>query len=374
MREDDLTKHRIHTPRDARPRSRQRGAIAVSMSLFSLALCGAALSLLAEVANIRKLFDRGTANGSAIEAAETGAVRRDVEAKRAGTKAGSATRHVAAAIGRVATSRSPSTWAWIGFPTLTAAILLALLRAMARRRKEERRLLDLDATGSLQVGEWDGDDDSVERNFVVELASLGLHAEGLTAAGIRSHQVGRVIDGARRWLQRNAAQRRELDSEHLIAVSNRDRLKRLVDAGVARPEEEAELSEAIVEVEANRAEREAARRALFDTATASLPSDAKATLERILGNQEGSLLPAHYLVVDRADEEWERLAEALLAERRARKSGTELSPFHQDYLEDARSDVAVWNARVNLVESLGDVTSAWELAVSNGRTETSVAG
>jgi hypothetical protein len=65
-----------HASRRART---QRGAIAVTATFFALALCGIAVTLFAEVASEKKLFDRGESNLRAFEAAETGLVLAEEE-------------------------------------------------------------------------------------------------------------------------------------------------------------------------------------------------------------------------------------------------------------------------------------------------------
>jgi len=264
-------------------------------------------------------------------------------------------------------------WAWLGILPVVAAILLVLRRSMAKRGEEMDDPVDVDPTGPLPVVESERGEDSDEKKLVAELSGLGLHAEGLAAAGIRAREVARVIHGTRLWLERNAMRTHDIDARHADATARRDQMKRMADGRATSPVEAAALSEAIARVDAISAERAAARDELLEAATAALTSESKATLARIMTNQRGRSLPVHYLVVDRTDEEWERLGESLLAEQRAKRTRRRLAPPIEKHLGEVRSDLAVWDARCNLNQSLGDVTIAWEEAVSRRRPAATVA-
>ena len=279
----------------------------------------------------------------------------------------------AAAINPVA-SGFPSTWAWLGVLLVTASILLLLRRSMAKRREEAENPVDVERTEPLPIGEWDGGEDPADRRLAVELAGSGLHPEGLAAAGVRARQVARVIHGARLWLERNSTLLFDIDSRHADATARRDQMKRMLDGRTEGRVEATAVSEAVAAVDAISAERAAARYALFDAATAALTSDTKATLARIMVNQGRRRLPVHFLVVDRTDEDWDRLGEALLAEHRVKGTKRGLAPPIQKFLGEVLSDLAVWNARRNLNQSLDEVMLAWVQAVSPRRPAITASG
>lgn len=263
---------------------------------------------------------------------------------------------------------------WLGVLLVTAAILLLLRRSMAKRREEAENPVDVERTVPHPIGDWDAAEDPADRRLAVELAGSGLHPEGLAAAGVRARQVARVIHGARLWLERNSTRLFDIDSRHADATARRDQMKRMLDGRTEGLVETTAVSEAVAAVDAISAERAEARHALFDAATAALTSDTKATLARIMVNQERRRLPVHFLVVDRTDEEWDRLGEALLAEHRVKGTKRELAPPIQKYLGEVFSDLAVWNARRNLNQSLDEVMFAWEQAVSPRRLAITASG
>jgi hypothetical protein len=270
-----------------------------------------------------------------------------------------------------ATPRFP--WAWFGILPVVAALLFVLRRSLAKRGEERDDPVDVDPTGPLPNVEAERREDPDEKNLVAELSGLGLHAEGLAAAGVRAREVARVVHGTRLWLESNRMLLHDVAARHADATARRDQMKRMADGRATSPVETVALSEAIAKVDAISAERAAARDELYEAATAALMSESKATLARIRTNQRGRRLPVHYLVVDRTDEEWKRLGESLLAEQQAKRTRRGLAAPIAKHLGEVRSDLAVWDARCNLNQSLGDVTLAWEEAVSRRRPAATIA-
>jgi hypothetical protein len=108
---------------------------------------------------------------------------------------------------------------------------------------------------------------------------------------------------------------------------------------------------------------------MFDAATAALSSDSKATLLRIRENRLRHALPVHYLVIERTDEEWSRLADVLEYEAAATRRKEGLAADVLAFLEDVRSDLAVRHARRNVSELLDGVFEAWENAFATPSSE-----
>jgi HEAT repeat protein len=311
-----------------------------------------------------------SSGGATHAGAPGGAVWLDLDAKRKRARSAASAAAAAGAPASALRFGSPSGWSftWIGYPLVAVAIGLGFLIALRRQGRPDAKdakptwsdvPLAEDGAGSRGSGAH------LEAPLVAELRRVAINPGSLAVAEVKPGAVGAVVHAANRWLEQNFERMRSLESRVLVARARRDELQRLVQCELARPDEFAELEQAVARCVALEPELAAADQELFDAATATLSNESKATLGRIRANQARGALPAEYLVVERSDEDRVRLDEALRAEAEVkRRKRKKLEPGLSNRLKRARSDLAVWHAHVNRDERIEEVTAAWERAIA----------
>ena len=289
----------------------------------------------------------------------------NLDEKRARARQTSSVKETIAAIARALPQPSPAWWGWLGIPFLAGIVGVLQVRSVRRRRKSAR-----DAWRTAQyvrqlAGAPDASGFADDPDLARELAGHGLHPEGLAAAGVRAREVGRLVGSARRWLAENGVQFREVARRWQTAKAKRERLNRFVICGIATDQESEQLRQPLTEAQESETAHDALRTAFFDAATAALSTESRATLLRIRENQVGRQLPVQYLVVERTDEEWQCLCDVLGRETATEQRDEELNLDDYSYLETVRSDLAVWDARLDLNQNLAAVTAAWDAAIAS---------
>ena len=191
------------------------------------------------------------------------------------------------------------------------------------------------------------------------LHRVGLGPEALAAAGASAGQTTALVEAARGYLIDHQG---DLDLADAAAKRERDRLERLVRSGTGTGDDVTALAQARVLLANARAQRAAKLGALLDAATAGLSGQRRAALDSFSANAPWKQ-PIEFLAVDRDQQEWVALREALANERIAAKRQEAPDAGAQALLQQLRADPAVSAARANLDANLLAVTAAWELAV-----------
>lgn len=197
------------------------------------------------------------------------------------------------------------------------------------------------------------------------LHRLGLNAEALAAAGV---EPGRVDGIVRRLVEALAEEDRSVGSIDW----------RYADAGIRLAQAEREEAARRNPQERHAAEQRLASRIrqrdqlmdrLFNQAARSLSAGQQGALAAIRGNRQWNL-PIEFLVVDRTEEQWLELRNALTAERQCRERGEILEVEIHALLARLRHAPAVSEARANLARWRESVEQAVQAAVmKHGKAE-----
>jgi hypothetical protein len=194
------------------------------------------------------------------------------------------------------------------------------------------------------------------------LYRVGLGPEPLAAAGVSAGQTTALVEPARLYLIDHQRDLNLADAAYAGAKRNRDRLERLVRSGTGTEDDLTALAQARIDLANARTQRAAELAALLDAATTGLTGRQRATLDTLSDNASWKQ-PIEFHTVDRDQEDWVALREALANERIAARRQRTPDPGAQALLQQFRADPAVSAARVNLDSNLLAVTAAWELAV-----------
>jgi hypothetical protein len=216
---------------------------------------------------------------------------------------------------------------------LLAAVLLSIDPLLEAQRAKAARLAERRPTAS---------------ELEALLHRLGLDAEPLAAAGVEPDHVDGIV---RRLVEALAEEDRSVGSIDW----------RYADAGIRLAQAERDEAARRNLQERNAAEQRLAARTrqrdelmdrLFKQAKRPLSAAQRATLMAIRGNRQWNL-PVEFLVVERTEEQWLELRDALSAERQCRERGEILEVETHALLARIRHAPAVGEARANL-ERLGE--------------------
>jgi hypothetical protein len=194
------------------------------------------------------------------------------------------------------------------------------------------------------------------------LYRVGLGPEPLAAAGVNAAQTRALVEAARLYLIDHQVDLNLADAAFASAKREHSRLERLVRSGTGTDDDVTALAQARVLLANARAQRAAELGALLDAATAGLSGQRRAALDSFSANAPWKQ-PIEFLAVDRDQQDWVALREALANERIAAKRQEAPDAGAQALLQQLRADPAVSAARANLDANLLAVTAAWELAV-----------
>ena len=204
----------------------------------------------------------------------------------------------------------------------------------------------------------------LDPELATALYRVGLQPENLTASGVASGVTDDVVVGVKTWLGQNTRALGDADQAYFDAITKRDQLVRLVQSGLASPEQIAECQVAKTDFDTKDAARKALLDTVFNAGTAPLLSGQKTQLARLRVNQSAWNVPLEYLVLDRTQEDWVHVRQALANERISARYGEDPDPDDQAYLATVRADPTVSTAKVNLDTNLGAVKAAWEQAAA----------
>jgi hypothetical protein len=207
------------------------------------------------------------------------------------------------------------------------------------------------------------EDPVVAEGLATTMLRIGLTPDALAAAGCSSADVTSAAGYLNTHLLDDESAIPAADAAWASANNAVQDLKRAIKGGEATEEEIGGLAA----LESTLASASAARDALLDeafaVAAAALSLDEKADVLTIRGNSSWGLA-AHFLVVDRSQEDWVALRDALDEERIAAKYSEAVSAGSQALLSAARGNADVAAAKTNLDINLAAITAAWDSATS----------
>jgi len=187
----------------------------------------------------------------------------------------------------------------------------------------------------------------------------GLDPAALAGAGLSSNETESVVQAVLSWMVDQHLQLTSADQAFAAARREHDRLLRRVRSGRATEQEISEFQQARATLATVRTQRQNVLNAIFESATASMNGAQRFTLTRIRLNRSWKQ-PTEFLTVDRTQEEWVALRDALANERISAENGEDPDPDAQALLAQLRSNPAVSAAKANLDANLALITATWE--------------
>lgn len=186
-----------------------------------------------------------------------------------------------------------------------------------------------------------GANPSAQTRLLATCVRAGITPEALLAAGVAPSQFAAVASASREYANGHSTQLAALDR-----AANSTSAAQGTEAQTARTQRDAMLT------------------ALFDSATSSLSAEQREALRAIHRNSKWRL-PVKYSVIDRTEEEWVALREALADTRIAARSGREPSNSARSLVQaiDANASVAAAGQRVS--GGVASTTEAWKQALHN---------
>ncbi|MBI5285617.1 MAG: hypothetical protein HY874_11035 [Chloroflexi bacterium] len=200
-------------------------------------------------------------------------------------------------------------------------------------------------------------------NFRVTLLRSGLRPEALAAAGVPPSSIASALQAAQSLTMVPTALA-SADAAFANARRASDRLERLIQSGKGTPADVAAYQIARAALASATAQRQAVLDQVFDAATTSLSTLQRTALINLRANAAWNL-PPEFLVVNRTQEDWVRLRDALANEKIARKLHDQPDASAQAQLANWRSHSAVAAARGGLDTSLAQIRTNWNAAAGD---------
>lgn len=195
------------------------------------------------------------------------------------------------------------------------------------------------------------------------LMRAGLDPDALAAAGVTSGEIETIVADAESYIDENSTELSDADAEYVSLRSQVDALRRKVRSGQASSEEIASLATKQGELASAESGREAAIEAIFDAATESLSAAEKTALSNIQANRAWATA-IEFLVINRTDQQWLDLTEALTNEAVANEEGTSVEPACASLLLTERAKSEVSSAKTSFDANASAVATAWNTAVN----------
>jgi hypothetical protein len=199
--------------------------------------------------------------------------------------------------------------------------------------------------------------------IAVALLRAGLSAEALACAGANANAVAALIDDAQLHMNMHAAALAAADTAYASARVERDQLERKVQSGAASKQEVAALAAAKSAFTQAESMRGAEIEALFQTATAHLSVQQRATLAAIRTNQ-GWDLPVEYLAGEHAQIDWVKLRDALANKKISAKYGDTPDAAAKSVLASVEASPATAGAKANKESLLSATQATWNTALT----------
>jgi len=195
------------------------------------------------------------------------------------------------------------------------------------------------------------------------LLRVGLAPEALAASGASAADTTQAAADLDAWLADHSGEIAAADAAWATANQAAETIKRKVKSGQATPEEVAGLPSLETTRDAAAATRDGLLAGAFDAATASLTAAQASALSTIHANSSWNLA-VHFLVVDRTQEDWVALRNALDEKRIATKYGESVSAESLAVISAALGSTAVATAKVNVDTNVAAIEAAWNAATS----------
>jgi len=195
------------------------------------------------------------------------------------------------------------------------------------------------------------------------LLRVGASPEALAASGASTSDTAQCAADLDAWLADHPGEIAAADTAWATANQAAETIKRKVKSGQATAEEAASLPGLEATRDAAAATRDGLLADAFDAATASLTAAQASTLSTIHANSSWNLA-VHFLVVDRTQEDWVSLRNALDEKRIAEKYGESISAESLTVISADLSDSAVATAKVDVDTNLAAIEAAWNAATS----------
>lgn len=201
-------------------------------------------------------------------------------------------------------------------------------------------------------------------DFATTLHRVGLDPRSLAAGGVSSNSVSAVVADVESATQGNPSGLSGADAAFAEARVAHDSLERKIRSGKASQEEVAAYPSAKSALEAATAAQQSELDALFTAGSGSLGESQRAALAQLRANRAWGL-PAEFLVVERTQQQWVALRDALANERFCAEYNETPDANAAALLATTRSNAAVATAITGLSTNLASITSAWNAAASD---------
>jgi len=201
-------------------------------------------------------------------------------------------------------------------------------------------------------------------DFQSKLIMASLDPRSLAAAGLAQESILPTLQAAADRMNAAPSALESAGSSCATARVAVDALATKIQSGKASQEEVASYPAAKAALESAAAARQTVLDGYFSNAIANLTLNQRTALANIRANKSWEL-PVEYLVVNRTEQEWVALRDALANERIAVDLPETLSESAVSLLATVRADSAVSTARTNIQSALASITSAWNTAAGN---------
>lgn len=205
---------------------------------------------------------------------------------------------------------------------------------------------------------------AIPADFKTTLIRAGLDPAAIAAAGVSSGSVSSVAQAMASAINAEPSRLASADTAYATARRDVDRLKGLIESGKAGEGDVSAYQSASTSLASASSARQAALDAYFDAGAAVLSAGQRATLGRIRANR-AYVLPIEFLVVERSQQEWVDLRDALANERVSAKLGEDPDSGDQAALATWRAVGVVASAKSSSDTNLATITSSWNSASAN---------
>jgi hypothetical protein len=202
---------------------------------------------------------------------------------------------------------------------------------------------------------------AIPTDFRTTLIRAGLDFTALAAAGVSTNSVSSVLQAVAASINNDPSRLSNADSAYATARRDVDRLKALIESGKASQEDTSSYQSASTSLATASAARQAALDAYFAAGAGVVTEGQRATLTSIRTNR-GYEMPIEFLVVNRSQQEWVDLRDALANERIEPEVGEEPDSGDQAALASWRAVNAVASAKSSTDANLASVTTSWNSA------------
>jgi hypothetical protein len=202
---------------------------------------------------------------------------------------------------------------------------------------------------------------SIPADFKATLVRSGLDSAALAAAGVSANSVSSVLQAAATAINNDPSRLSNADAAYATARRDVDRLKSVIESGKAGEGDVSSYQSASTNLATATAARQAALDAYFAAGAAVLSAGQRQALTAIRTNRSYEL-PIEFLVVERSQQEWVDLRDALANERIEPKVGEEPDSTDQASLSTWRAVGSVASAKSSSEANLASVTASWNSA------------